>query len=95
MPNKHLDRSDPLYGKKSGKWTKYGGSIGGLVKEAIQDVWYCQTCGREMPKEISPFLFEVFTDDFLRICGICQNTASKRKIVEVHRIIKIERIYRE
>jgi hypothetical protein len=55
MANKPLDPNDPLKGKKSGKWTKYGGAVHGMVKESIQDKWYCQSCGEEQPEELKPF----------------------------------------
>lgn len=76
MPNQYLDKDDPLKGKKSGKWSKYGGAIGGLVKEKIKDDWWCQTCGEKQPKEFKPFLFEYYPGDFIRLCNPCFNLAS-------------------
>lgn len=91
MPNKPASKLDPLRGLKTGKWTKYGGAIHGLIKESPVDFWYCQSCGREVPKEIPPFLFEMFTADFIRICNICQHTATTTHTIEIHRVIRIER----
>lgn len=77
MPNQPLPNDDPLKGKKSGKWTKWGGAIYGLVKEEIEDIWACQCCGIEQPAELKPFLFELFPGDFIRVCNICMNHINK------------------
>jgi hypothetical protein len=79
MANQPLDSNDPLKGKKTGKWTKYGGAVHGMVKESIQDKWYCQSCGEEMPEELKPFLFELYPGDFIRICNLCMHAMHKEK----------------
>ena len=79
MPNMPAKSSDPFKGKKTGKWTKYGGAVHGLVKEEIKDKWYCQSCGEEMPKELKPFLFELYPGDFIRTCNSCMNAMHKEK----------------
>lgn len=71
MPNQPLDNNDPLKGKKIGKWTKYGGAISGVVKEAIKQDWYCQTCGQKQPIELKPFLYEIFSGEYIRLCNKC------------------------
>ncbi len=92
MPNQPAAKDDPLRGKKTGKWTKYGGAISGLRKEKIDDHWYCQICSEEIPAEIKPFLFEMFPDDFIRICPSCTHVASSMtRTVTVHQIIRITR----
>lgn len=93
MPNQPMSDDNPLKGKKSGKWTKYGGAISGLVKERIVDKWYCQTCGKEMPAELKPFLYERCEGDFLRVCPSCTNVLYKENI-EVETLIRIVRIER-
>ena len=88
MSNQPAALDDPLRGKKTGKWTKYGGAIGGLRKEHIEDHWYCQVCGDELPEEIKPFLFEMYPDDFIRICPNCTHVASAMHVtVSVHSIV--------
>lgn len=105
VPNIHLDKNDPLRGKKSGKWTKWGGYVNGMVKEAIQDCWYCQSCGLEIPAELKPFLYEMYPGDFVRVCNKCfyelwvdENVAEKNdkededfKVLTLRRVIKISR----
>lgn len=71
MANQPARLDDPLRGKKTGRWTKYGGAIYGLVREGIQTTWFCQLCGDEIPKEFKPFLYEMFPGDFIRICNAC------------------------
>lgn len=71
MPNKHLSDNDPLKGKKSGKWSKYGDSVSGLVKEKIDRIWYCQKCGEKMPESLKPWLFEMSEGEYLRLCSLC------------------------
>jgi len=93
MVNMPAAPEDPLKGKKTGKWTKYGGAISGLMKERIQDHWYCQICAEEIPEEIKPFLLEQFPGDFLRLCPRCTNTASRTR-VEVRTLIRIMRVER-
>jgi rubredoxin len=95
MPNMPARLDDPLRGKKTGKWTKYGGAISGLKKERIEDHWFCQICGETVPEEIKPFLMEMFPGDYIRICPKCTNTASKKTYYEVEQIIHIVRFNRD
>ena len=94
MPNQHAALDDPLRGKKSGKWSKYGGSVSGLVKERIEDTWFCQVCGDEVPKEFKPFMIEMFPGDFIRICNGCTHTVSKTEY-SIERTIQIVRVKRD
>lgn len=94
--NQPAAKDDPLRGKKTGKWTKYGGAISGLVKERIQDTWFCQLCSSEIPKELRPFLFELFPGDFIRICNSCTTKAQTiPEEVDIEIVIKQVRIYRD
>lgn len=79
MSNCPAKPNDPFKGKKTGKWTKYGGAIHGMVKEAIDEKWYCQTCASENPKELKPFLFELYPGDFIRVCNLCINKINQLK----------------
>lgn len=90
MPNQHSDPNDPLRGKKTGKWTKYGGAVHGLIKEKIEDTWCCQICGKEQPKELKPFLAELYPGDFIRVCNLCEHPLHT-KTVTIHRLITITR----
>jgi len=99
MSNQHLDKDDPLRGKTSGKWTKHGGAIYGLRKEAIKDNWYCQTCSDEVPKELPPFNYELYPGEFIRICNTCQNKINLMNanpgIIKIRRVIQIRRSKRD
>lgn len=55
----------------TGGWTKYGGARQHVVKTHIDKTWFCQCCGQERPKELSPFLFEFQQGDFIRVCANC------------------------
>lgn len=89
MANQPMESDNPLKGKKTGKWTKYGGAVYGLVKEAIQEKWYCQTCGSENPAELKPFLLELYPGDFIRVCNLCANLTNKK--ITIRRVIAITR----
>lgn len=99
MPNKPLDKDNPLRGKITGKWSKYGGAVSGLRKQAIRADWSCQMCGHEIPMELKPFLFELFPGDFIRICNRCQREVivnkSKNTSITIKRVIKIVRHTRD
>ena len=90
MSNQPARFDDPLKGLKTGKWTKYGGSISGLKKERVKDTWFCQTCGCEMIEEIKPFLSELYPGEFIRLCPPCAHVA--KKTVSSVATIKIVRI---
>lgn len=79
MPNIHLDKNDPLYGLKSGSWSKWGGSMGGLVKEELPE-WTCQACGKRQPKGLPAFMFQFVPREFIRICSRCHNVSKERNI---------------
>lgn len=79
MSNMPAKPNDPFKGKKTGKWTKYGGAVHGLVKEEIKDKWYCQVCAEEQPKELKPFLFELYPGDFIRVCNLCIHEAYREE----------------
>lgn len=96
MANQPARPDDPLRGKKTGKWTKYGGAVYGLVKERIEEEWTCQTCANDIPAEIKPFLFEMTEGEFIRICPACTHKASRMPYtVSVQQIIRVVRIRRD
>lgn len=99
MSNSPASKNDPLRGKKTGKWTKYGGAVHGLKKEKIVDEWNCQICGDTQPVELKPFLFELYPGDYIRICNRCQHQVIKNKsqnnTITFRRVIKIVRISRD
>ena len=38
----------------TGRWTKWGGGMGQVYHEEIDDFWNCQSCGQRKPAAISP-----------------------------------------
>lgn len=99
MPNMPAKKNDPFKGKRSGKWTKYGGAVYGLRKEKIIGNWTCQLCAETNPVELKPFLFEIFPGDYIRICNMCQFLVVKHKAsnktITFRRVIKIVRNKRD
>ncbi len=99
VSNQPARRTDLLKGRRTGKWTKYGGAVHGLVKERIKGEWSCQMCAETMPMELKPFLFELYDRDYIRICNGCQHLVGKKKeatsILTFRRIIKIVRNHRD
>lgn len=58
----------------TGYWSKWGGGIKTPYKNQfspVEESWRCQSCGKEMPKEISPFLYEYPEKEYIRVCPIC------------------------
>lgn len=98
MSNMPAKPNDPFKGKKTGKWTKYGGAVHGMVKEEIQRQWYCQSCSQEMPKELKPFLYELYPGDFIRICNLCIHEMQSQiddPVIVYRRTVRIFRHSRE
>lgn len=100
MANQPSNPNDPLKGKKMGKWTKYGGAIYGL-KVQVNEIWFCQLCGDEVPRELPPFNYELYPGEFIRVCNICQakidkvHEMEKSKHMIVRRVISIRRTKRD
>lgn len=57
----------------TGGWSKWGGSQGNVVKEKLEDKWFCQNCGEEQPISLSPYLQELVPGEYFRICAKCLN----------------------
>jgi len=55
----------------TGGWTKYGGARQHVIKTHITKTWYCQACGKEKPKDMSPFLWEFTEGEHIRVCATC------------------------
>ena len=91
MANKPLDKNDPLRGKKTGAWTKYGGARQGLIREN-SDTWNCQGCGKELPNTLPGFMFEFLTNEYVRLCSKCHNTVKTKKIETYYSLTRIVRI---
>lgn len=95
MANQHAAKDDPLRGKKSGKWSKYGQPKYGLVKEAIDGEWCCQACGKTIPATLKPFLYEIFEDEYIRVCNVCMYMSAKiskeQSFLIIRRVIRIMR----
>lgn len=71
----------------TGGWSKYGGARQHVIKTKIAKKWYCQSCGKERPKEMTPFLYEFVEGDHIRICATCLHDGV---IILSHKRIQIE-----
>ena len=57
--------------KVTGGWSRWGGGRRGLIKSQSDPVWTCQSCGLDHPMTDSPYMFELFPGEFIRICSRC------------------------
>lgn len=55
----------------TGGWSKYGGARQHVIKTKIEKTWYCQACGTERPKDMSPFLWQLTDGEHIRVCAAC------------------------
>ncbi len=55
----------------TGGWSKYGGAKQHVIKPHLQPVWCCQSCGKQQPSEMPPFLWEFLPNEHLRVCAVC------------------------
>lgn len=51
-------------------YTRYGGSRLNIKKEHLEK-WNCQLCGLEQTDYLPEFLYEVFPQEYIRVCGTC------------------------
>lgn len=71
MPNKPAKAGDPYKGVKTGGWSKYGGARQSLVR-AKQDIWNCQCCGEDQPKDFPGFFItHELSGELVKICAKC------------------------
>ena len=71
---KYLSKWDGSHYKStgmSGHWTKWGGAIKDVIQEDLSDIWYCQLCGTEQPKDLTPYKHEYPEGEWIRICSNC------------------------
>ena len=62
------------YKGKTGSWTKYGGSRNNLQLQDLPDVWTCQSCGKKVSNNMSPYLHYLESlQMYLRVCAECYN----------------------
>jgi len=59
----------------TGHHSKYGGNRPDIFESQHEefDHWYCQSCSREMTKEIAPYFAEFPEGEYIRVCGVCIN----------------------
>ena len=67
--------------KVTGGWSRWGGGRNGLIKSAGND-WTCQSCGLTHPNIDSPYMFELFPGEFIRICNKCLWLAKANHVVD-------------
>lgn len=59
----------------TGHWSKWGGNIQSVLTNQSEtfDHWFCQSCRREMGKELQPYFYEFPKGEYIRICAVCLN----------------------
>jgi len=67
--------------KVTGGWSRWGGGRRGLIKSNGRD-WTCQSCGLTHSNEDSPYMFELFPGEFVRICSKCLWLAKANQVVD-------------
>lgn len=70
----HWEKSHYVSSRLTGSWTKWGGARKSLYENQFErenDNWFCQKCGTEHPKEITPYNYEFIQGEFIRICAVC------------------------
>lgn len=75
-----------MYGR-----SKYGGNRPNMTIAESPD-WTCQACGLSQTKSIPFYMFEIFKDEFIKICPSCKHTALKKRVVKYIRLAGITRI---
>lgn len=57
----------------TGHWSKWGGNVQDVLsnQEETFEHWFCQSCTREMGKELPPYFYEFPIGEYIRVCGIC------------------------
>lgn len=59
----------------TGGWTKWGGRRYELITDRqdseLADVWNCQSCGTQQPKELNPYKYEYPEKEYIRVCAEC------------------------
>ena len=63
------------YKNLKGSWTKWGGARGGAVDcnqyDEVHGAFYCQTCGKENPPEITGYKVQLYDKEYIKVCGVC------------------------
>jgi len=61
--------------KTTGGWSRWGGGRKGLIKSNVGDSWTCQSCATDHTGQDSPYMFELFPGEYIRICSNCLRIA--------------------
>lgn len=72
----YWEKSHYISVSHTGRWSKWGGAIREVVVNqhgvaGVDDKWFCQSCNKEQPVELSPYLFEYPKGERIRACGPC------------------------
>lgn len=63
-------------------WSPWGGkdAFGFMDEKENIDTWFCQSCGKQQPKEMDAHRLEISPSCSLRICSVCKHTMIKCKL---------------
>lgn len=79
--------SNPLINKLRFGHTKWFGGNRQLIKDDDPD-WTCQACATRHPREMPCFFFEVFEEEFIKLCVKCHNITKRENIVEFELLVQ-------
>lgn len=55
----------------TGHWSKWGGARMDVIQAEVSDVWHCQSCRNQQPKDLSPYKYEFPKGEYIRVCAPC------------------------
>lgn len=74
--------------KKTGTWSKYGGGEYGVVRAEIEHEWSCQLCGAKQPRMLRPYLYQIFGNEYLRVCSVCYQLIQQSKNQDLAKLMQ-------
>jgi len=77
----------PSYKGLTGHWSKWGGRRDNVYVNqygVIIDDWVCQSCGKQQTKDLTPYRFEFYPDEYIRVCAICLYDGCEKLKKRVH-----------
>lgn len=57
----------------TGHWTKWGGNVHDVFERQGEEFtnWYCQSCNKELSRELKPYFYEYPKGEYIRVCAVC------------------------
>lgn len=67
-------------------WNKWFGANSELLKND-DPYWTCQACAKERPADIPCFMYEIFQEEYIKICTFCYKIQHDEHILDVNVLI--------